>query len=145
MDYFEEETKKDLETMGECEITVDMTRKQEANLRLLAYEVGYDNPADLLNDMIRDLTGWGGNTGYTDGMDRWYEKTYKDRRLRNYFRRYLYENNYNMASLNEMIEDQKWFDIAYQGYLDDSGNMLTDSRERCLELVKEIYEAGGYE
>lgn len=145
MDYYEEARKKDLETMGECEITVDITQKQDRNLRLLAYEVGYENPEDLLSDMIRDLTGWGENTGYTDGMDRWYEKTYKNQRLQKYFRHYLYENNYNMASLNEMIEDQKWFEVAYQGYLEDSGNMLMDSRERCLELIKEIYEAGGYE
>lgn len=145
MDYFEEMRQRDLETMGECEVTVDMTRKQDSELRLLAYEAGFDNPADLLNDMIRDLTGWGGNAGYTDGMDRWYDKTYKDQRLKNYFRRYLYANHYNMASLNEMIEDQKWFEVAYQGYLEDSGNMLMDSRERCLELIKEIYEAGGYE
>lgn len=144
MDYYEEARKKDLETMGECEITVDMTQKQDRNLRLLAYEVGYENPEDLLSDMIRDLTGWGENTGYTDGMDRWCEKTYKNQRLQNYFRHYLYENC-DMDRLNEMIQTPEEFEVEYQWYLKESRNSLTDSRERCLELVKEIYEAGGYE
>lgn len=144
MDHYEKVRQEDLETMGEYEVTVAMTKKQDKELRLLAYEAGYDNPADLLNDMIRDLTGWGGNTGYTDGMNRWYKKTYSGKLLRNYFRHYLYENC-DMDRLNEMIQTPEEFEVEYQWYLKESRNMLMDSRERCLEVVKEIYEAGGYE
>ncbi len=141
---YDREEEKDTETKGDYMVTVEMTEKQAINLSLLAYQAGYDSTAGLLEAMIRDITGWGGETGAKDDIDDWYEKTHKSMRLKNYFRFYLYNYGYNMEHLHEMLSNQGQFEEDYQNYLDESDGMITESWERCLEVVKEIYEAGGY-
>lgn len=61
-----------------------------------------------------------------------------------HFRFYLYNYDYNMEHLNDMLSDQGQFEEDYQNYIDESEGMITESWERCLEIAKEIYREGGF-
>lgn len=54
---WEREQEKDLVSKGRYTETVEMTEKQDINLRLMAYKAGYSSPKELLETMIGDLTG----------------------------------------------------------------------------------------
>ena len=135
----------DLQTKGEYAVIAEMTEKQSVNLNLLAYKAGYSSSKELLETMIGDLTGWGETSHCPESMRKWYADVHQKTLETYYFRFYLYNYDYNMEHLRDMLSDQGQFEEDYQNYLDESDGMITEPWERCLEVAKEIYNAGGFQ
>lgn len=134
----------DLRTKGKHAVIAEMTEKQAVNLNLLAYKAGYSSPKELLEMMIGDLTGWGETSSCPEAMRQWYMDAHGESLETYYFRFYLYNYDYNMEHLNDMLTDMGQFEEDYQNYIDESGGMITEPWERCLEVAREIYEEGGF-
>ena len=135
---------KDLLTKGEYTQTIEMTEKQNVNLNLLAYKAGYSNPKEMLETMIGDLTGWGETSPCPETMRQWYADAHEESLKTYHFRFYLYNYDYNMEHLNDMLSDMNQFEEDYQNYLDESDGMITEPWERGLEVAREIYNEGGF-
>lgn len=137
----------DLRTKGEHAVIAEMTEKQSVNLNLLAYKAGYSNPKEMLETMIGDLTGWGETSPCPESMRKWYEEAHQKTLETYYFRFYLYNYDYTVEHLHEMLADMNIFTTEYQGYCDICADEEREEEpwERCLEVTKEICEVGGYE
>lgn len=135
----------DLRTKGEYAVIAEITEKQSVNLNLLAYKAGYSSPKELLETMIGDLTGWGEASPCPEAMRQWYADAHQKTLETYYFRFYLYNYDYNMEHLNDMLSDMGQFEEDYQNYLDESDGMITEPWERCLEVAREIYNEGGFQ
>lgn len=138
------EQAQDLQTKGKHAVIAEMTEKQAVNLNLLAYKAGYSSPKEMLETMIGDLTGWGETSPCQESMRKWYEDAHQKTLETYYFRFYLYNYDYNMEHLNDMLTDMGQFEEDYQNYLDESDGMITEPWERCLEVAREIYKEGGF-
>ena len=144
---YEHEMERDLETMGQYMAVANLTEKQDVNLRLIAYKAGYSSPSDLLATIIRDITGWGGQgSPCAELLRSWYDNAHEEAKKTYYFRFYLYNYDYEMDDLEEMLSDMNIFVSDYQKYCDKCADedLLDEPWERCLEVAKEILEVGGY-
>ena len=90
------------------------------NLNLLAYKAGYSSPKELLDTMIGDLTGWGETSPCPESMRKWYADAHQKTLETYYFRFYLYNYDYNMEHLNDMLTDMGQFEEDYQNYIDET-------------------------
>lgn len=137
----------DLRTKGEYAVIAELTEKQAVNLNLLAYKAGYSNSKELLETIIGDLTGWGETSPCPESMRQWYAYAHEEALKTYRFRFYLYNYDYTVAQLHEMLADMNIFVAEYQEYCDTCADEDREGEpwERCLEVTKEICEAGGYE
>ena len=72
----------------------------------------------------------------SDLADQWYERAFgiwKD--TRSFFSNYLY--NYDI-DVNDLIEDEDYFEEVYSEYLEDACNKECDSKEECLAIKKYV-------
>lgn len=146
-DYYAQHVKEqneDLKTMALREdFKINLTDKEDANLKLMAYKAGFDTPGEFLASFVGDLTGWHSNgSDERDLAGQWYERAFGMSNEYSNFRYFLYNFDYDLEAMAEMIEDDDYFDEVYQEYLEENSHMTNQKKEECLETLKEILEGG---
>lgn len=140
---FEKEHNEDLKT--ECvreDLKLSLTNKQYSNLKLKAYQAGFKNPGDFIQSFIGDLTGWASNgSDERDLAGQWYERAHGMSDFYYYFRHFLFNYDYNLMMISELLVDEDYFEGVYDEYAEQAWGKDVQSREECLELLKEIAEA----
>lgn len=140
---FIKEQNEDLKT--ECvreDLKLSLTNKQYSNLKLKAYQACFKNPGDFIQSFIGDLTGWASNgSDERDLAGQWYERAHGMSDFYYYFRHFLFNYDYNLMMISELLVDEDYFEGVYDEYAEQAWGKDVQSREECLELLKEIAEA----
>ncbi|WP_018211156.1 hypothetical protein [Desulfitobacterium hafniense] len=139
------EQNEDLKTKKVREdLTLSLTDKAYRNLKLLAYKAGFESAGELLSSFVGDLTDWGGSNGTDerDCADRWYERAFGSCEYESNFRHFLYELGYDLDDMSFMLEEEDYFEDAYENYIDFNYGKENQSKEKCIALLKEIVEKG---
>lgn len=124
------------------DLSVKVTDKQYHDLKLLAYKAGFASAGTLLSSFVGDLTSWHSNGSDERHLaDEWYERAFHE--WTRYFRYHLFEYNYGLGTISEMLDDADYFDDIYEEYEDAKyGSQDIESKEDCLKLLKEIVKDG---
>lgn len=126
------------------DLKINLTDKAFISLKSLAYKAGYKSPGELLSSFIGDLTGW----GYTNGSDerdcaeQWYQRAFGMSEYYSNFIHYLYDNDYTLDDMSDMLEEGEYFDDVYERYTDDNYGKTNQAKEECLAILKELVEKG---
>jgi hypothetical protein len=136
------EQNEDLETDKVREdLQVNLTDKEYTNLKLMAYKAGFDSPGKLLSSFVGDLTGWHSNGSDERALaDQWYERAFG--MCTNYFRHHLFNFDYSLDSMQDMLDDTDFFEEVYEEYSDENYRKDLESKEDCLKLLEEIIKEG---
>ncbi|WP_242852569.1 hypothetical protein [Acetobacterium bakii] len=139
-----QEQNKDLETDHvRKDFTLSLTDKQYSNLKLMAYQVGYKNAGDFIQSFVGDLTGWSSNgSDERDLADQWYQRAHGNGEFTYYFHYFLFNYDYDLDTMMEMIEDEDYFEEAYEEYSEQAWKKEYQSREDCIQILKEIAKNG---
>ncbi len=141
---FIKEQNEDLKT--ECvreDLKLSLTNKQYSNLKLKAYQAGFKNPGDFIQSFIGDLTGWASNgSDERDLAGQWYERAHGMSDFYYYFRHFLFNYDYNLVMISELLVDEDYFEGVYEEYAEQAWGKDVQSKEDCIQLLKEIVEAG---
>lgn len=139
-----QEQNEDLKTDGvRDDIKVNLTDKEYSNLKLMAYKAGFDSAGKFLSSFVGDLTGWHSNgSDERDLADQWFERAFGSREWYSHFRYHLYNNDFGIDEMKDMIEDEDWFEETYQEYLEENTGKTNQTKEECLALLKELVEKG---
>lgn len=134
-----QEQNEDLKTKGDKGVIIELTDKEYSNLTLLALKVGFKNAGELLSSFVGDLTGWHTNgSDESDLADRWYDRAFGIlEETHDYFRHFLYDYNYEY-DIDELAEDEDYFDEVYSEYLENEPKKDHNSKEECLAIIKEL-------
>ena len=126
------------------DLKISLTDKAYEELKLLAYKAGFQCAEQLLSSFVGDLTGWGGSNGSDerDCADKWFERAFGSCEYYSNFRYFLYDYDYPLEDMSFMLEEEEYFEDAYQNYIDENYGKTNQSREECLALLKEIVEKG---
>lgn len=140
---FVKEHNEDVETNRVREdLKISLTNKQHSNLKLKAYQAGFKNPGDFIQSFIGDLTGWASNgSDERDLAGQWYERAHGMSDFYYYFRHFLFNYDYNLMMISELLVDEDYFEGVYDEYAEQAWGKDVQSREECLELLKELAEA----
>lgn len=139
------EQNEDLKSMRiRDDFKLSLTDKAYINLKALAYKAGFNSPGELLSSFIGDLTGWGYTNGSDerDYADRWYERAFGMSEYEAYFIYHLYNMDFTLADMADLLEDEEYFEDIYEYYLDDSEKKATQTKEECKKLMKKLLEKG---
>jgi len=138
------EQNEDLKTSREREdLKISLTDKEYSNLKLLAYKAEFKSAGDLLSSFVGDLTGWHTNgSDESDFADRWYERAFGTSEYYSNFRYHLFNNDFSLEDMADMLEDEDFFEDTYQSYLGENEGKTNQSKEACLALLKELVERG---
>lgn len=141
---FTQEHNEDFKTKQTREdIILSLTNKQYINLKLMAYKAGFLNAGDLLQSFVSDLTCWQSNgSDEKECAAAWYERAHGDWNYRCFFQYYLYNHDFDLDEMQELLEDQDLFDETYDEYKEDAWGVEIQSKEQCLELLKNIIATG---
>lgn len=141
-DYMQEQ-REDVKTVSiRGDITISLTDKQYSNLKLKAYKAGFKTPGDFIQSFVSDLTGWCSNgSDERDLADQWYERTHGMSEFYYYFHYFLFNYDYNLVMMSELLVDEDYFEGVYEEYTEQAWGQNVQSREECLELLKELVEA----
>ena len=122
------------------DLKVNLTDKEYTNLKLMAYKVGFKSPGALLSSFVGDLTGWNSNgSDEREIADSWFERAFG--MWKGYFKYHLFNYDYSLDSMKDMIEDTELFEEVYADYKAENDKDI-ESKEDCLKLLKEIVEDG---
>lgn len=124
------------------DLQISLTDKEHNNLKLLAYKAGFGNAGELLSSFVGDLTGWLHSNGSDerDLADQWYERAFGCFIV--YFRYFLFNNDYGLNEMNDMIEDAEFFEEIYKDYKDEYDGQELQSKDDCLKELREIVKVG---
>lgn len=141
-DYMQEQ-REDVKTVSiRGDITISLTDKQYSNLKLKAYKAGFKTPGDFIQSFVSDLTGWCSNgSDERDLADQWYERAHGMSEFYYYFHYFLFNYDYNLVMMSELLVDEDYFEGVYEEYTEQAWGQNVQSREECLELLKELVEA----
>lgn len=142
---FIKEHNEDVETNCVREdLKISLTNKQYANLKLKAYQAGFKNPGDFIQSFVGDLTGWASNgSDERDLADRWYQRAHGLCEFYYYFHYFLFNYDYmNLVMMSELLVDEDYFEAVYEEYTEEAWGKDVQSREDCIQLLKEIVETG---
>lgn len=123
------------------DLKVTLTNKEYINLKLMAFKAGFKNEGDLLASFVGDLTGWQSN-----GSDerylaaQWYDRAFG--MWMGYFRHHLFNYDYDLDRMQDMIDDNDFFDQVYEEYKSESYGKELESKEDCMKLLKDIIDGG---
>lgn len=139
-----QEQNKDIKTNQIREdFMLSLTDKQYSNLKLKAYEAGFKNPGDFIQSFIGDLTGWASNgSDERDLAYQWYQRAHGMCYFYYYFQYFLFNYDYNLISIAELLVDEDYFEGVYEEYTEQAWGKDVQSKEDCLELLKEIVDNG---
>lgn len=125
------------------DIKINLTDKEYSNLKLLAYKAGFESAGKFLSSFVGDLTGWHSNgSDERDIADQWYQRAFGMSEYYSNFRYHLFNYDYCLDDIQEMIEDQDFFNQVYDEYLGECYAKENQSKEECLEVLKEIIIKG---
>ena len=125
------------------DIAIALTDEQYSNLKLKAYKAGFKNPGDFIQSFVADLTGWCSNgSDERDLAGQWYERAYGMSEFYYFFHYFLYNYDYDLESMSEMLENDEYFNEVYDEYLEEAYGKDVQSKEECVQLLKEIVECG---
>jgi len=125
------------------DLKISLTDKEYSVLKLRAYKAGFRNAGELLASFVGDLTGWHTNgSDERDKADDWYERAFGMSEYYSNFRYHLSNYEYCLEDMKVLIEDEDFFEEVYQEYLGEQYAKHNQSREECLNLLKEILEEG---
>lgn len=141
-DYMQEQ-REDVKTVSiRGDITISLTDKQYINLKLKAYKAGFTTPGNFIQSFVSDLTGWCSNgSDERDLADQWYERAHGMSEFYYYFHYFLFYYDYNLVMMSELLVDEDYFEGVYEEYTEQAWGQNVQSREECLELLKELVEA----
>ncbi|WP_041670707.1 hypothetical protein [Acetobacterium woodii] len=123
------------------DIKLSLTDKQYSNLKLKAYQAGFENAGDFIQSFVSDLTGWCSNgSDERDLAGQWYERAHGMSKFHCYFRYYLFNHDFHFGEMLEMIEDQDYFDEIYEEYKADAWGLEAQSKTDCIELLKKLVD-----
>ena len=124
------------------DITISLTNKQYSNLKLMAYKAGFKNAGDFIQSFVGDLTGWSSSgSDERDLAGQWYQRAHGISEFYYYFHYFLFNYDYmNLAMMSELLVDEDYFEEVYEEYTEQAWGNDVQSREECLELLKEIVE-----
>ncbi|WP_298203108.1 hypothetical protein [Desulfosporosinus sp.] len=125
------------------DVKVSLTDKQYSCLKLLAYKAGFKNAGELLSSFVGDLTDW--HHKGSDERDRasdWYERAFGMSEYYSNFIHYLYNYNYTQDDMTDMLEDEEYFDDVYESYIDENERKTNQTKEECMNVIKELIEKG---
>jgi hypothetical protein len=54
----------------------------------------------------------------------------------------LYNENYDLDDMRDMLEDDDFFEDTYKDYISENEGKTNESKEECLKVLKEIVEEG---
>lgn len=134
-----QEQNDDLKTKGDKGVHVEMTDKEYSMMTLLALKVGFKSAGQLLESLVGDLSGWHTNgSDESDLADQWFDRAFGIwEETKSYFRYYLF--NYDI-NVEELLEDEDYFEEVYNEYLEEDENKEHDSKEECLAIIKELQD-----
>lgn len=113
------------------------------NLKLLSYKAGFRNAGDFLASFVGDLTCWHSNgSDERDKADDWYERAFGMSKYYSNFRYHLFDYDYCIDDMKEMIEDNDFFEDAYESYVAENSGKTNLNRDECREVLAEIISAG---
>lgn len=142
---FAKEQNEDVKTSCVREdLKLSLTNKQYANLKLKVYQAGFKNSGDFIQSFIGDLTGWSSNgSDERDLADQWYERAHGMSEFYYYFCYFLFNYDYmNLETMSELLVDDEYFCAVYDEYVMEAYDKDVQSKEDCIQLLKEIVEAG---
>lgn len=141
-DYMQEQ-REDVKTVSiRGDITISLTDKQYSSLKLKTYKAGFKTPGDFIQSFVSDLTGWCSNgSDERDLADQWYERAHGMSGFYYYFHYFLFNYDYNLVMMSELLVDEDYFEGVYEEYTEQAWGQDVQSREECLELLKELVEA----
>ncbi|UYO64381.1 hypothetical protein LNN31_08155 [Acetobacterium wieringae] len=142
-DYMQEQ-KEDVKTdQVRKDIEITLTDKQYSNLKLKAYQAGFKNAGDFIQSFVSDLTGWCSNgSDERDLADQWYQRAHGMSEFYYYFHFFLFNYDYmNLVMMSELLVDEDYFEAVYEEYTEQAWGQDVQSREECLELLKELVKA----
>lgn len=123
------------------DLQVNLTDKEYSNLKLRAYKAGFKSAGELLSSFVGDLTGWHTNgSDEKDLADQWFERAFG--MWRGYFRYHLFNYDYDLDAMQDMLNDTDYFEEVYKEYKSENQEKDLQSKEECLKLLKEIIKEG---
>lgn len=139
-----QESKEDLDTkILREDIKISLTDKEYINLKMLAYKVGFRNPGDLLSSFVSDLTGCHRNgSDESELAETWFERTFGESEDHSNFIHYLYNNDFTLGDMAELLNDEDYFEDVYEYYIDENKKKRNQTKEECKELMRELTEKG---
>ena len=100
------------------------------NLKLLSYKAGFRNAGDFLASFVGDLTFWHSNgSDERDKADDWYERAFGMSEYYSNFRYHLLDYDYCIDDMKEMIEDNDFFEDAYESYVAENSGKTNLNRD----------------
>lgn len=139
-----QEQNKDVETNRvRKEFRISLTDKQYSNSKLMAFKAGFKNTGDFLQSFIADLTGWSSNgSDERDLAGQWYERVFGMSEFNYYFNYFLFNYDYDLDSMSEMLENDEYLSEVYDEYLEEANGKEVQSKEDCIQLLNEIIKCG---
>lgn len=58
------------------------------------------------------------------------------------FIHYLYNHDYTLEDIADMLEDEDYFEDVYERYINENEGKTNQTREECINLIKELIEKG---
>ena len=125
------------------DLKISLTDREYISLKLKAYEAGFETPEEFLAMVIGDIVASSvSGTDERDLINAWYDKAFGWRTGYSFFRYHLFNYDYSLENMAEMLSNDDFFEAAYQEYLDESMGKACESRESCLTTLREIVAAG---
>lgn len=125
------------------DVNLFLSDKEYANLQLRAYKAGLSNLGDIISAFVGDLTGCFQNgSDEATKADEWYERTFGMCEYHYFFKYHLFNYSFILDDMAEMVEDENFFEDTYQTYIAEASGLTIESKEQCLETLKEIIENG---
>lgn len=125
------------------DLKISLTDKQYNILKSRAYKAGFKSPAELVTSFVADFTGWHRNgSDEEDKADEWYNRAFGSSEYYSNFRYHLFNNDFCLDDMKDIIEDADWFEDVYQDYLAENSHMTNESKEECMEILKELVNNG---
>ncbi|SHN87988.1 hypothetical protein [Desulfitobacterium chlororespirans] len=139
-----QESKEDLDTkILREDIKISLTDREYVNLKMLAYKVWFRNPGDLLSSFVSDLTGWHRNgSDENDLAEKWFERTFGESEDHSNFIHYLYNNDFTLGDMAELLKDEDYYQDVYESYIYENRRKKNQTKEECKKLMIELLEKG---
>ncbi|KJR47384.1 hypothetical protein UF75_2228 [Desulfosporosinus sp. I2] len=124
-------------------LKVSLTDKEYSSLKLLAYKAGFKSAGELLSSFVGDLTDWHTNgSDESDLASEWYERAFGMSEHYTNFIHYLYNHDYTLEDIADMLEDEDYFEDVYERYIDENEGKTNQTREECINVIKELIDKG---
>lgn len=144
------EEHEDLKTKKKRDISLPLTDQQYYRLCRQAYSCGAGSVGEFLASFVADLTGYHSNGQDEEYIaEEWEERTFgvvKDNK--SFFRFYLwsYDLDEDVGELQEILEDESYFQERYRQYREEAGaGTDIESEEDCRECIRKLLKQLGAE